>query len=412
MDYKFKVYVDDNIEILLFAKIRSKVVAEIDSYGEDYILNVKEEELINFLEQKYLVDIPVIDLGNKSADSCEEFIDAELHPGGFAVHSGGKYKRTVIRFYIPFSGNINILRFKPAKVYTFHSGFELSISKNNIIIPVIDFYGKPENIKKDFDSILNDIVPNYAYLEIECLEFNEHLVSFIKHAIVSRKGKINNNYNLLNSLGVPLRKKDNVSETFSIPSPALRKKIVIEPKEISSTFKPEPTLRDSDYHEILKLINDVGKNLERMPSLYKGKDEENLRDYILFILDPNFQMGSATGETFNKKGKTDILLRYDSSVVFIAECKFWKGEKSLLEAIDQLMGYLTWRDSKTALVIFVKNKEFTSTLDKIQASMPKHNNYVAFINKNDETWLNYTFHLNGDQEREVKLSVLVFHLPN
>ncbi len=76
------------------------------------------------------------------------------------------------------------------------------------------------------------------------------------------------------------------------------------------------------------------------------------------------------------------------------------------------MGYLTWRDSKTALVIFVKNKEFTSTLDKIQASMPKHNNYVAFINKNDETWLNYTFHLNGDQEREVKLYVLVFHLPN
>ncbi|MGB0945123.1 MAG: glycosyltransferase, partial [Marinomonas sp.] len=38
---------------------------------------------------------------------------------------------------------------------------------------------------------------------------------------------------------------------------------------------------------------------------------------------------------------------------FIAECKFWKGVDSLLKTISQLLGYLTWRDSKVAVIMSV-----------------------------------------------------------
>lgn len=39
--------------------------------------------------------------------------------------------------------------------------------------------------------------------------------------------------------------------------------------------------------------------------------------------------------------------------VLIAECKLWKGEKLLLDAIDQLLNtYVNWRDEKIALIIF------------------------------------------------------------
>jgi hypothetical protein len=48
--------------------------------------------------------------------------------------------------------------------------------------------------------------------------------------------------------------------------------------------------------------------------------------------------GGATGETSNFEGKTDILIRTESRTVFIAECKYWRGAKSLLAAIDQLLG--------------------------------------------------------------------------
>jgi len=47
-------------------------------------------------------------------------------------------------------------------------------------------------------------------------------------------------------------------------------------------------------------------------------------------------------------GKTDILTRVEDRNAFIAECKFWMGEKAFLAALDQLLSYLSWRDTKTA----------------------------------------------------------------
>jgi hypothetical protein len=128
------------------------------------------------------------------------------------------------------------------------------------------------------------------------------------------------------------------------------------------------------------------------------------------MLEPNFQ-GSATGETFNKTGKTDILLRYEGTNVFIAECKFWKGKKVFLSTISQLLGYLTWRDSKAAVIMFVPNKEFTSVLETAKGSISEHSNYLSFVNSSDETWLNYKFHLNDDRNRLLKLAVMLYHTP-
>ena len=160
----------------------------------------------------------------------------------------------------------------------------------------------------------------------------------------------------------------------------------------------------------MNLIHDVGKEFERLPSLYAGKEEEHLRDHFLMMLEPNFE-GSATGETFNKTGKTDILLRHEGSNVFIGECKFWKGEKSFLSTIDQLLGYLTWRDSKAAVIMFVPNKDFSSVVETIKEAAPKHTNFLKYVGEKDETWFNYEFHLDGDRNRVVKLAVMLYHTP-
>lgn len=128
------------------------------------------------------------------------------------------------------------------------------------------------------------------------------------------------------------------------------------------------------------------------------------------MLEPNFE-GAATGETFNKTGKTDILLRHDGSNLFIGECKFWKGEKNFLSTISQLVGYLTWRDSKAAVIMFVPNKDFSSVVDTAKEAASKHENFLKFVNERDETWFDYEFHLNDDRNRVVKLAVMLYHTP-
>lgn len=150
---------------------------------------------------------------------------------------------------------------------------------------------------------------------------------------------------------------------------------------------------------------------ETLKCTHAAKDEETLRDHILLYLTPRFE-GTSTGETFNKSGKTDILLRFEASNVFIAECKSWSGAKGLLTAIDQLLSYLTWRDSKAALVLFVRNKDFSAVLETIKEVVPTHSQFVRHVRDVDESWFEYRLGLPGDPGREVWLSILAFHLPN
>ena len=97
----------------------------------------------------------------------------------------------------------------------------------------------------------------------------------------------------------------------------------------------------------------------RLPT--RALDEEALRNLVLVSLNCQYE-GRATGETFRNKGKTDINIKEKNRAAFVAECKIWKGRKNFTAAIEQLLRYLTWRDSKTALLIFSRNGDFKGVL--------------------------------------------------
>lgn len=174
-------------------------------------------------------------------------------------------------------------------------------------------------------------------------------------------------------------------------------------------FKP---ISKIDYENILNLIYRKGKSWEKYPSTYRGRNEEDLRDDLISTLSSILNK-SITAETYNKNGKTDILIRdNDNNNLFIAECKIWHGIKSYFKAINQLLSYLTWNDRNAALIIFVKNEKIKSIIKQINNETKKHENYLKTNKKTKEGWLNYIFHLNGDNECKIKLAVLIFHLPS
>lgn len=107
--------------------------------------------------------------------------------------------------------------------------------------------------------------------------------------------------------------------------------------------------------------------------------------------------------------KIDILIRHENTNIFIAECKIWRGIKSYCAAIDQLLSYLTWRDTKTALKIFVDNKEIIPVLEQIKTKTKNHKKYIKEHAPSTKSWFNYTFHLNDDENCEIQLAVLIFY---
>ena len=385
----------------------------VDHEQDDYIVKVDSSEFAEHLKDQFAVDFPEIHRDKTYADSEEMEVLGSHFPPSFFTQPNKTYKRDVVVFYVPYTGDIKALGLRP-NTYTTNIGSTLEFDEKEsaLVFKFINFHNDAELIKREFEQNLNRIFGTYSHLKDMMSSYNDSLVSVIKSEIEKRKQKLMSTNSFLSELGVPIKKKSNTSDTFSIPKPKTRKKIqVARPKVSTGEFKPEPTLDDGNYHEILKIINDVGKNFERLPSTYSGKKEEDLRDHILMVLDPNFEYGNASGETFNKSGKTDIQLRHDSSVVFVAECKFWSGEKGFLETLDQLLGYLTWRDSKTSAIIFVGNKNFSSVLETVNASIEKHPNYLSRQTDSDTSWFNFTFSLPTDKDKRIKLSVQLYHLP-
>jgi hypothetical protein len=176
---------------------------------------------------------------------------------------------------------------------------------------------------------------------------------------------------------------------------------------------PEPKMSDNFYLDVLNTINSGLKGLEQKKKIYQGMGEEDIRDYLMMFLETRYSDTTATRESLNKSGKTDILLKHiDNSNLFVAECKIWGGQQVFFDAINQLFDlYLTWRDSKAALLLFVRNKDFSGVLDTIKNEVVNHPYYVEYTRDTDESSFSYIFHLPGDEERKVKFEIMAFHFP-
>lgn len=172
-----------------------------------------------------------------------------------------------------------------------------------------------------------------------------------------------------------------LDESLDIPlvasSKQTRLEVPLRPKRLraepvtAAPAKQDPRIADDNYREILAIISNLGRAQERLPKTAAKFNEEELRDLILFTLNANFA-GAAKGEAFSGNGKTDIFLEWDGNNAFIAECKVWHGQKQFSEAIAQLLSYTVWKDSKAALILFIRSSSATDIIAKAEAALSDH----------------------------------------
>lgn len=171
-------------------------------------------------------------------------------------------------------------------------------------------------------------------------------------------------------------------------------------------------ISEKAYTQILDKISNYGQNLEKYKDLYDKFDEEGFRNFFLPFLNSISTQHTATGETFNKIGKTDILIQDENGQnVFIAECKLWKGEGEIENAINQLLDrYVTWRDEKVAIIFFNKTvKKFSEIIDKAIASIKSHKNFKQFIGQRNATSYSFIFTNPDDPDKSIKLELIMFN---
>ncbi len=389
---------------------RTELKDAIESYDKNNFLNTDENELIDYFYEKHTIEIPVLLVDQKYMfEPKEADIDvSEDRRRDIRDRSRPFYiKGSSFNCIIPFQGDAAFFNYQPS-TFTFNPPRAI-VKGQELIIEVRTLEPNNSEISRYFEEQISEISSYLGYLKRDADQFNTNSRQWITELVTYRKKRLNEANKTAKLIGIPIIKVGDYNSTLSIPIKP--KKVVVQPVARNNYTTPsEYILSPEMYDNILESINNMALVFEKSPSAFRNLEEEAMR--FLFLIPLNAMYGlSASGETFNFKGKTDILITWEGKNVFIAECKFWEGEKAFNEAIDQVLSYLSWRDTKTALIIFNRNKNFSKVLTAIQSAVTNHSCFSKEIGKKSETIFQYTFHHPEDSQRAVHLAVMAFDVP-
>ena len=302
---------------------------------------------------------------------------------------------------VPFTGDACYLRHRPTETALKPPLGFIGEQKITLYVPGI------QHVQQAFDAILDNIDGHLKELTESLQAWPGDFQGRVKHAIQQRIAQLRSVEQISASLTFKPKRRPNAPD---ITVPLVRKQIRPEPVNLQLPAEQQQVLAEETYQHILSVMQNMSQVMEYSPKAFADLGEEALRFHFLVQLNGQYE-GTATGETFNGEGKSDIIIKQGGANRFIAECKIWEGETAFSSAIDQLQRYVTWRDTKTALVVFNRNKGFSDVIQKAQDKMRAHPQYKSGPSKEGDSRFRYVFRNANDPSREYTLTLMLFNIP-
>jgi hypothetical protein len=371
----------------------SRVKSDIDSTDDSMLLNTDTDELVNYYYEKY--SLPTIEIDTSRQDKLEK-----------NGTSASRDQSITIGIPIVLKSDLDVVISRTANPHLMTVHFELD---GGYLSSKIDLYGGQlgkSHIEQTKNTLKTVIQQKNDTVNSQNPKFKKTIENYIKPLKEKIRAENVHLEQIANESSVELIKND------TAPSPVnlkVKQKIQIVKPEPKKTT--DPALQRESVNAVLELISNQGRQFETTPKVFSGLREEDLRDIILSMLNAVFE-GSATGETFVKKGKTDIHLQINiDGGILTAECKFWGGEKLYGETIDQHFGYLTWRQNYAIQITFSKNQGFSEVIGKAIESTKSHPTYVhnSFRQISDSHFVT-TNTFPEDASKSVEIHHLLFNI--
>jgi hypothetical protein len=372
----------------------------VQQINPDVLLNTPTDDLLASLVEEHSITPPVIKRDEAYIDGPHEVEIRKIDYGSEVTVPG-----TLVALVVPFEGEPRMFYINPNR---WGHSIRAQFDRNNIILAMRDRELKAERVNKELGKRLDEIEEFLEQQRDFAKRHREMLPQRLRPLIEERKRKLLADRQMVSGLSFPIRERKDTPKTYT--APVVRKKLEMTRPATTQPFVPEPVLDEANYRAILDIIQSMTMVMERSPTAFASMGEEDLRQHYLVQLNGHFE-GAASGETFNYQGKTDILIRERDRNIFVAECKFWGGEKAFLATVDQLLGYLSWRDTKAAVIVFNRNKHFSGVLETIEAALSKHPHCKKGPTKKCETEFRCVFGNPSDHNREIIVTVLAFNIP-
>lgn len=387
----------------------TRMRAEIEETPESQLLQADEAEWAAALARRYAMPIPVLRPDEVSMDEPEEigfnvagWPDRYIRDDSQPLYVPGY--RVIVR--IPFDGPRTPFFLRPS---SFQTSFPQAAVAQRELLHVVEYPHDAEpNIRGSTDELIRKLTDYLGFVRSDVEPFNARLEAEAARTISARRERLMTNRERLEKTGIPIRRRE--GDLRRIEDVIIRRPAPELPVRDDRRLPLEPILSDEVFEHILGLIRGVGRTMEQTPRAYADLDEERRRDLFLPTLNSHYR-GQATAEAFNVAGKTDIIVKFEDQNLFIAECKFWEGQQSFTDAIDQLFRYASWRDTKLALIVFIRERGLTGIVKKAKQTLEAHPQFVRLKPAADEAELRAVVRWPGDEERLADLNVFLFHTP-
>jgi hypothetical protein len=372
------------------ASVSERVPEEIEQAPENHLLSVDEDAWVAALVERRRLGLP--ELGEPWMDPPEEVrIDLSRTPSGvfgrapFSSSSAPTIPGFRVVVHIPFTGDGALFLMQPNSYTSTRPRAHVG---QHELISVIEYADDtPVDVRVHTESLVREVEQYLGPVRDQVRAYNEGIETLAREAIRSRRERVRRNYEYLQATGIPMRRAEDASKTYISDVIVRRPAPLLPSTPDSEPMALEPVLGDHAFEEILRIVRSSGTSMERSPATYWEMVEEDLRQVVLMALNAGPFRGQTTAEAFNVSGRVDILIRDGDRNIFIAECKIWSGSKEFAEAIDHLFTYAAWRDTKLALIVFVRERDLTSIMEKARDTLEAHPQFVEDGPASSETEL-------------------------
>lgn len=382
----------------------------VNNIPREQFLATSIDTLVEHLSAPLAIEPLVLHEEQMQMDHAETQVDVtgrfdyDLGDGG-RVHTTGHR----LTFYIPFTGDADLWKLSPGMWISVIPRGDVDPRRSMLTLSFTNTSNTDsERYKQELESSLKGIRQLITSQKLLLESYHSRMPGHVRSIIEHRRAEVEKLHGLTSAFNIPMVKKSGMPE-FK-PIEVAKRMMRPLPRPPVAGYKPEPAIKSETYEELLAIIRHAGASFEGTPQTYVPLGEEGLRDNVLSHINVVFE-GKATGETFRKYGKTDIRLEEESRSAFVGECKLWGGEKVLLDALSQLLCYVTWRDCKAALVIFNKDVAgFSGVQETINVSLREHPKFLRAMNAARTGEWRFVFQSQEDAGREVTVHVFAFNL--
>jgi hypothetical protein len=388
---------------ILFDNNNRNIEDDIGRLSDDQVLAGPLDGLTKQIAENHLIQVPVLDIDGVYRTYEDATVPEYQVPNSNSDIQIGVPGR-VHTLHVPYTGHQHIFYYMPPVPP--RNSVVGATSDTEVMVYAAGAWFTADSITQKFQQDIETLAECLKRLGENGERYNSSLPSFVRPRLDRRYLRAKQTRQTTEGIKFPLRQVANAPQTYRLPE----KPKQIAPQPVQHAAEKSFFLAEDDYQNILRICASMSLVMERSPRVFVTAGEEDIRVHYLVQLNGQY-LGQATGETFNHIGKTDILIRHENENVFVAECKFWGGYQIMIETLDQLLSYTTWRDTRTALIIFSRNQGFTKVISEAQRAMMDHPHYKSGPTNESATRFRYVFTHPNDKQRDIIVTLMLFDMP-